>query len=191
MIKRKKIKKKLTYLKSDDPAFESKLQSIKEKKMDEWKDNREAILPFSKKMKHIKELMEDDNFQRSKTIYDLVNPQAEQQNAEDAANLDISDEEDDFPESPEQSKSAKKRTTKVKKDTPLVLEKYIFKKSIVPEDKEELRKSVRKLTYEQRVVFDKYIHYLQSIKCAKKGGDIIPEPPRIIVHGKYKYLDYI
>ena len=79
----------------------------------------------------------------------------------------------------------------MKKDTPLVLEKYIFKKSIVPEDKEELRKSVRKLTYEQRVVFDKYIHYLQSIKCAKKGGDIIPEPPRIIVHGKYKCLAYI
>ena len=67
----------------------------------------------------------------------------------------------------------------------IILEKCIFKKSIIPEDTDELFQSVRLLTYEQRVVFDQYIHYLQSIKCARKGGDIIPEPPKIIVHGKY------
>ena len=169
--------------------FESKLQCIKDENMTEWENNRNAILPFSKKLNAIKELMESDDFQRSKTIYDSVNPQAEQQNAEDAANLNISDEENDFPEEPEASTSAKRKKNKKKNDSPLVPEKCIFKKSIIPEKIDELSQSVRNLTYEQRVVFDKYIHYLQSIKCAKRGGgDIIPEPPRIIVHGKYIHI---
>ena len=171
---------------SDDPEFENKLLKKKKDKNTEWEKNRIEILPFSKKMTAIKELMENENFQRSKTLYDLVNPQTEQQNKEDAANFDVSDEEDDFPEVPEERTSTKKKKDKKKKnDTPLGLEKCIFKKSILPEEKNELFQTVRLLTFEQRVVFDKYIHYLQSIKCAKHGGDIIPEPPRIIVHGKW------
>ena len=128
--------------------------------------------------------MESDNFQRAKNIYDTINPQAEQENEEDAENLEVPNEPDDFPDEPQAAHDAK-RKEKPKSDAPLIQEKSIFKKSILPKDKDLLSQSVRSLTYEQRVVFDRYIHYLQCIKCVRHGGDIIPDPPRIIVHGKY------
>ena len=39
------------------------------------------------------------------------------------------------------------------------------------------------MTYEQRVVFDKFIHYFQCLINVQNGGDIIPDPPMIIVQG--------
>ena len=127
--------------------------------------------------------MESENFQRSKTIYDSINPQAEQENAENEDDFRVPDEDDDFPEVPEAERTTKRKTNQ-KKSSTFIPEKCIFKKSIIPEKTDKLFQSVRSLTYEQRVVFDKYIHYLQSIKCVRHEGDIIPEPPRIIVHGK-------
>ena len=131
--------------------------------------------------------MESDDFQRSKNIYDSINPQAEQENAENAEDLELPDEEDEFPEMPESNHSNKRKRNpkpKPKQTDSLVPEKCIFKKSILPEEKDELHQSVRSLSYEQRVVFDRYVHYFQSIKCVRHEGDIIPEPPRMIVHGK-------
>ena len=47
-----------------------------------------------------------------------------------------------------------------------------------------MKKNVRNLSYEQRVVFDSYIDYCQRVKCAiKHNGDIDTTPPRLIVHG--------
>ena len=182
----KKKSEQETYFDSNDPDFANKLEMMKTNKKSEWEKNRMEILPFSKKLSAIKELMENDAFQRSETIYDSVNPQAVQQNEEDAADFDISDQEDEFPEVPESSSAKKTKNDKKRKDAGSIIpEKCIFKKSILPDDMRDLHQSIRDLTYEQRVIFDKYIHYLQSLKCVKHGGDIMPEPPRIIAHGNY------
>ena len=170
----------------DDAEFELKIQNLSNNEdiKKEWQTNRTKIYPYSRKIEEIKKLMESDDFQRSKNIYDSINPQAEQENAENAEDLELPDEEDEFPDLPESDYSTKRKKKPQQKD-PLVPEKCIFKKSILPEEKDELHQSVRSLSYEQRVVFDKYIHYFQSIKCVRHEGDIIPEPPKIIVHGKY------
>ena len=180
------VGEKVKLLSCEDPVFSSKLHTLYVQKQTEWQRNREVILPFSNKMKAIKEVMMNDNFERSKTVFDSVNPQAEQQNAEDAENLDISEAEDEFPEEPE-SEYSTSRKKKQKHNSSLMAEKCIFKKSILPEEKNDLFESVRSLTYEQRVVFDRYIHYFQSIKNIQHGGDLIPEPPRMIVHGNFLY----
>ena len=62
-------------------------------------------------------------------------------------------------------------------------EKYVFKQPFLPQDTNEMLNDVRNLTFEQRVVFDKYIHFAKSLICFKNGGEIEAEPPRIIVHG--------
>ena len=83
-----------------------------------------------------------------------------------------------------QVQQKKTKNDKKRKDAGSIIpEKCIFKKSILPDDMRDLHQSIRDLTYEQRVIFDKYIHYLQSLKWY--GGDIMPEPPRIIAHGNY------
>ena len=170
----------------DDPVFELKIEKLSNEKKKEWEYNRNKIYPFSRKMDEVKKLMESENFQRSTTLYDSINPQAQQENLENADELEASDEDDDFPEEPESENPTKRnRKPKQNMETSFVPEKCIFKKTFIPEDTNELFRSVRELSFEQRVVFDKFIHYFKSMKCVRNGGDIMPEPPRIIVHGKY------
>ena len=118
--------------------------------------------------------------------YGSIDPQAEQENAEDAANLENDDQDDNFPEESEYSTLNAKRQRQ--STTTSGTEKCVFKIPTIPSSTEErnnLFQSVRNLTYEQRVVFDMYIHYFQSIRNVQHGGDIMPEPPRVIVQGKY------
>ena len=164
-------------LSSEDSEFAKKIQECYKNSEKEWERNRKKIYPFSNKVEEIREMMQNENFQRSRTIYDSINPQEEQENEEDKQDVEFPDD-DDFPE--EQDYSKKKKEQK----RPLKPEKCVFKKMILPEEKNELFQAGRSLTYEQRVVFDKFIHYLQCIICARHGGDIEPIPPRIIVHGK-------
>ena len=47
-----------------------------------------------------------------------------------------------------------------------------------------MKKKIRDLSYEQRVVFDLFIDFVQKVKCAfMYRGNIDPVPPKIIVHG--------
>ena len=102
--------------------------------------------------------------------------------------MEYSDEEDDISDDPEDATIPKKKKRKQNEQTLFEPEKCIFKKVLSPDNKDELFQAVRDLTFEQRVVFDKYIHYFKSIKCVRNGGDIMPEPPRIIVHGKFLHM---
>ena len=185
----KKVSEKKRLFSTDDPNFESKIHLLSNKKMEEWQKNRTKILPYSKKIDDIRTLMESEDFQKSTNLYDSINPQGEQENAENAADMDISDNDDDDDDIPEENqvKHPRKNKTKQKKKTSLIPEKIIYKKIPQPEKEDELFQSVRNLTFEQRIIFDKFIHYAQSIKCARHGGDIVPEPPKIIAHGKYFY----
>ena len=171
------------HLSPDDPVFTKKLQAMFTQKEDEWERNREAVIPFSNKMNSIKEMMQTENFARSQTVYDSIDSYAEQENAEDAANLDNGNEEDNFPDGLENQRNKQTHNIDGSKK-----EKCIFKIPTYPSSTEErntICESIRNLTYEQRVVFDKFIHYFQSLINVQNGGDIIPEPPMVIVQGKY------
>ena len=99
--------------------------------------------------------------------------------AEELEPFDETDMFEIYQEEPLRQKSARKRTH----DEMTNSEKYVFKQPILPEDTNELLRNARSLTYEQRVVFDQFIHFAKSLICFKNGGNIEAEPPRIIVHG--------
>ena len=155
---------------SENPDIIENIENVKEK-----------IYPFSKKLNKIRELLENEDFQRATHIFD-VNPGGEQQNDDDEENLDPKDSSDPFLEAEEQSERASRSRNKPQDE--LKGEKCIFKKPILPEDRNELYKNARDLLPEQRVVFDQFIHFVKSLLCFKNGGDIDAEPPRMIVHGK-------
>ena len=46
-----------------------------------------------------------------------------------------------------------------------------------------MKAMVRNLSYEQRVVFDKMIHYVKSIAIGRNGGLISYDPPQLIATG--------
>ena len=142
---------------------------------------KNMIYPFSKKLDSIKELLEKEDFQRSSTIYDSINPNAEQQNEDESEFVEPPDLTEDFPDE-EYPKPYKNRKDQNKQGS-MKVEKSIFKPMILPETMEEMYNSVRSLSFEQRVIFDRFIHFLQSIVCIKNNGDIEPIPPRLIVHG--------
>ena len=142
---------------------------------------KNMIYPFSKKLDSIKELLEKEDFQRSSTIYDSINPNAEQQNEDESEFVEPPDLTEDFPDE-EYPKPYKNRKDQNKQGS-MKVEKSIFKPMILPETMEEMYNSVRSLSFEQRVIFDRFIHFLQSIVCVKNNGDIEPIPPRLIVHG--------
>ena len=170
-------------LSPDDPVFTKKLQTMFNLNEYEWEKNREAVVPFSNKMNSIKEMMQNENFARSQTVYDSIDSYAEQENAEDAANLDNGNEEVNFPDGLEIQRNRQKHNIEGSKK-----EKCVFKIPTYPSSTEErntICQSIRNLTYEQRVVFDKFIHYFQSLINVQNGGDIIPEPPMVIMQGKY------
>ena len=56
---------------------------------------------------------------------------------------------------------------------------------IVIADRATLRRSVRGLSYEQRLVFDDVIHYCRCVAIDNLGGQIDPEPPKYKVHGEF------
>ena len=47
-----------------------------------------------------------------------------------------------------------------------------------------MKRNVHNLSFEQRVVFDKFINFAKSVMCAvRHGGNIDTTPPKLIVHG--------
>ena len=143
---------------------------------------KEMIYPFSKKLHKIRDLLDNENFQRTSTFYDSININSEQQNEEDLEEQEPLDETD-IDINVEIEEIARPSIKPKKISDTIMTEKLVFKKPILPTDKNELYDRVRLFSYEQRVVFDKYIHFLKCIICAKHGGNIEPIPPRIIVHG--------
>ena len=146
-----------------------------EKKGNKMDENRKKIYPYTDKMKELKILLEEAEFLRNSEMEDILDPAGEQQNAEDELKQDEAFVKDILED--EEFQSAKSSKSSSKK------EKIIFKIPTV-EDGDTLKKKIRDLSYEQRVVFDLFIDFVQKVKCAfMYRGNIDPVPPKIIVHG--------
>jgi hypothetical protein len=58
----------------------------------------------------------------------------------------------------------------------------LFKPIIIDEDDRMLER-VRSLSFEQRIVFDKFVQFTKSVLRNLNGASIVPIPPNIIVTG--------
>ena len=168
---------------NDDPKFEEKILDKWKLDEDVWQMTREKIYPFSNKMEAIKDLLDNENFVRSTTIYDTINPTAEQENEDDEGQMEPPDASEEFEDPEENTYQPKRRNKKA----PLRAEK-LFKQPELPQNDDELFAAVRLLSYEQRVVFDQFVHFCKSVVCSQRyGGNIEPVPPRIITTGKNQF----
>ena len=59
----------------------------------------------------------------------------------------------------------------------------LFKPIIIDEDDRMLER-VRSLSFEQKIVFDKFVQFTKSVLRNLNGASIVPIPPNIIVTGK-------
>ena len=152
---------------------DSILKDIK-RKGSELQENRQKIYPHSQKIEELRELLEKGDFVN---LGDGIDPAAEQQDSDDEENQEEFQEMED--ESHQESSSSKKRS----KAGSLKEEKCVHKIPDV-EDTQTMKRSVRALSFEQRVVFDKFINFSKSVMCVVRyGGNIDTTPPKLIVHG--------
>ena len=134
--------------------------------------NRNLIYPFSKTVNEIIKLVEDENFKRNSNLYDVIDAEGQKENMEDEVDmepLDLCELPDEMEPSPETKNNSSSKEMIVK---PIILESVTTMKSMV-----------RDLSFEQRVVFDKMIHYVKSIAIARNGGLISCDPPLMIATG--------
>ena len=132
--------------------------------------NRKSCFPNSKKIEEMRELISDNV--NPEHLYDKINVMAEQQNEEDLNEMEPIDL-NPLPEEPKVPQKVQKSTNEEVKLKPIVIA-----------DRAVLRRNARGLSYEQKIIFDRFIHYCQCVAIDKRGGQIDPEPPRIIAHGK-------
>ena len=154
------------------------------KKGYEVEKNRKKIYPHSDRIGELRELLEEYDFLRNAKMDN------EQQNADDCED---DNEESDNDISEEFPKYSDLPYAKNKKNTSSKLERCDFKLPDVPQiqqgdtfvdDVELMKDTVRTLSYEQRVVFDKYIDFCKRVMCSiRYGGNVETDPPRLIVHG--------
>ena len=125
----------------------------------------------------MRKLLEEGDFLKTSNLGNRLDPATEQQDADDNENQEeLVDVTDDFPEDTFSSKDNKKSQS-------LKQEKIVYKLPTL-DDTDTMKDNVRNLSFEQRVIFDKYIDFCKRVMCSVRyGGNIDTTPPRIIVHG--------
>ena len=159
------------------------------KKGCEVERNRKKVYPHSDRIGELRKLLEEYDLKYAKK--DELDPAAEQENADNCEDDSNDENENDISE--EFPKYSDLPYAKNKKDTFSKLERCDFKLPDVPQvqqgdtivdDVEKMKANVRTLSYEQRVVFDKYIDFCKRVMCSiRYGGNVETDPPRLIVHG--------
>ena len=158
--------------------MEEEFQNLNvERKGDEIEKNRKKIYPHSERIQELRKLLEEGDFLKTSNLGNRLDPATEQQDADDNENQEeLVDVTDDFPEDTFSSKDNKKSQS-------LKQEKIVYKLPTL-DDTDTMKDNVRNLSFEQRVIFDKYIDFCKRVMCSVRyGGNIDTTPPRIIVHG--------
>ena len=148
-----------------------------ERKGDEVEKNRKKIYPHSDRVEELRKLLADADFLKNSNLGNTIDPTAEQQDADDNENQnEPADVLDDFPDDAFSSKEQRKSQSSNQ-------EKIVYKLPIL-DDNDTMKANVWNLSYEQRVIFDKYIDFCKKVMCSVRfDGNIDTAPPRIIVHG--------
>ena len=164
-----------------NPNDEGECRKIYNENKEAIDSYRKKIYPFSKASDALKRLMENTELQRPALIPDAIGLDAagEQDNLEcedEMPPLDRSklpEEVDDQPTTNQnQNASSYQEATKAKR--------------IDAEDIEAMINDCRTLSYEQKVVLNRIVHYCKALFIAKNCPHAeFPEPPRLIVTGKH------
>lgn len=143
-----------------------------ELKKTEVQHNRRTIYPYSTTVDEIMKLVEDENFKRNSSLYDVIDPEGQKENMEDEEDM----EPVDLFELPDEMEPPPKMKNNASS-------KEMIVKPIILEDVATMKAMARDLSYEQRIVFDKMIHYVKSIAIERNGGLISYDPPALIATG--------
>ena len=135
--------------------------------------NRNRIFPFAKMIEVLKDWVDDD-FERPAHLFEGIDQTAQQENSEDLEEMEPIDsselpDEDEIPRINVKKNFGSKEVGKFK---PIVLD-----------DLETMIQNVRKLSFEQRIVFDEVINYCITVLIQENGGNVTVIPPKLIVTG--------
>ena len=143
--------------------------------------NRQNIFPHSSTLDSLTGILENDNFERPILLYDTLDGEGQQQNEDDMEGmepLDTAELPDEYDTLDNKAGSSSK-------------EKVIMKRiDLTEKDIQVMYQHARSLSYAQKIVFDKFMHYIRCMVIQRNGGGLIEaKPPMIIVHGgKIKHI---
>ena len=135
--------------------------------------NRKKIFPFGKMIEVLKDWVDND-FERPAHLFEGIDQTAQQENFEDLEEIEPIDSSE-LPDEENERINVKKNLTNLKE--------VVKFKPIVLDDHQTMIENVRKLTYEQRIVFDEVINYCITCKIQENGGNVTVIPPNLIVTG--------
>ena len=145
-------------------------------KYDLIEKNRKTIYPHSTMIDVARELLQNpDENGRASHLLDSLDVTGQQENLDDESCIEPMDKSI-LPEEEPESKNRKSGGC-------------LFKPVVVDED-EFMFERVRNFSFEQRIVFDKFVHFTKSVVRNSKGSKIVPKPPNIIVTGKNDFIMY-
>ena len=148
------------------------------RKGDEVEENRRRVFPHSQRIEQLRKILAEYEFLNKE---DILDPAGQQQNADEEENDNDNEDhfEDVIDEYPEYNSNRERKHRK----SSLKEEKCMYKIPVL-DDILEMKNKVKKFSYEQRVVFDRFIDFCKRIMCATRyDGNIDTTPPKIIVHG--------
>ena len=132
-------------------------------------ENRKTIYPYSKMIDVARELLENpDDDAKAKHLLENLDVNGQQENLDDEPFLESKDTSV-WPEEDPKSKNIRS-------------DGCLFKPIIIDEDDRMLER-VRSLSFEQRIVFDKFVQFTKTVLRNLNGASIVPIPPNIIVTG--------
>ena len=149
------------------PTESTRCMALYEKKKIVINENMKSIFPFSQDIDLVNTIMESEDQKRAQDVYDILNTAMIQEDSDDAESL----EEMDTSELPNEPKTVSK---------PRDGSKF---KPIIPDEIEEMKLNVRKLSYEQRIIFDRIITYCKDVVMSRKCPNFNVDPPKVIIHG--------
>ena len=172
-----------------DDEFQKEMEDLQSKGLfryrgSEVERNRKRIYPHSQRIQELRKLLEEEDYLRNNKKDNELDPNAEQQNSDDAESQS-EDEHDDGCTDPSEEfpNYVKPPYARGKKGSHPKQEEIKFK---LPEldDIDTMKRNVKNLSPEQRIVFDKYIDFCKRVMCCVRyGGNIDTTPPKLIVHG--------
>ena len=168
------------------PENEDKCRELFMSCQHEIEKARKKIYPFSKASDVLKKLLANTDNERPAHIADKIglDPCGEQDNLEC---------EDEMPPL-DTSKLPDEVNNNTNTDQAASFQEATKAKPIDTGNREDRIADSRSLSFEQKYVLNRYVHYCKLVVIAKKGNGPYPEPPHLIVTGKKIFgfkTDYI
>ena len=154
----------------------------------EIEEVKKKVFPNQKTSKDMTALFESEKETRPEHIYDAIDPIAQQMNAEDDEECppidttELPDEEESDPSTERKSKASGSSVTDYQKTKPIIFG-----------SDDEMLDEARTLTYEQQIIFDKFMLYAKQMRMKRENGSLTfhPDVQYMIAHGNSLFYSHI